>query len=61
MSNEHKRLIKSVNNIIVNRVFSMNQYGRPIKVILVSAGEAVNANRTEISQEVDINIIYTEF
>ena len=30
-------------------------------LVLVSAGEAVNANRTEISQEVDINIIYTEF
>ncbi len=30
-------------------------------LVLVSAGEAVNANRTEISQDVDINIIYTEF
>lgn len=30
-------------------------------LVLISAGEAVNANRTEISQEVDINIIYTEF
>jgi hypothetical protein len=30
-------------------------------LVLVSAGEAVNANRTEISQEVDINLIYTEF
>ena len=30
-------------------------------LVLISAGEAVNANRTEISQDVDINIIYTEF
>jgi len=30
-------------------------------LVLMSAGEAVNANRTEISQDVSINIIYTEF
>ena len=30
-------------------------------LILVPAGESVNANRTEINQSVELNIIYTEF
>ncbi len=30
-------------------------------LILVPTGESVNANRTEISQNIELNIIYTEF
>ena len=31
------------------------------KLILVPTGESVNANRTEINQNIELNIIYTEF
>ena len=30
-------------------------------LILVPTGESVNANRTEINQNIELNIIYTEF
>jgi hypothetical protein len=30
-------------------------------LVLVPTGEVINANRTELSQDIELNIIYTEF
>ena len=39
----------------------LNEEFTSTTLVLVPSGEAINANQTEIKQEVELNIIYTEF
>ena len=55
---ENDEYVFNISKYILNL---LNEEFTSTTLVLVPSGEAINANQTEIKQEVELNIIYTEF